>query len=82
MLCLRYVEENNIVNISIETELIGFESLINLEDIVWGSQKGKFQDLVIFSIENLPSNEYTEQFLKNCKLNKVKVHFVAEDKIY
>ena len=46
---ISYCQKKNLTIITHETELMGFEKLINLEDIFFGNFKGLTKDVVIFS---------------------------------
>lgn len=83
LVCLRYAEELGLKVIAVETELVGFDYLINLHDLISGSRMGMYKNLIIFSKDQVNLNEVDNQsLLKSASDMSVKIHFVLEDELW
>ena len=76
---ISYCQRNNLSIIAHETELMGFNKLINLEDIFFGNKKGLTKNVVIFSDKLINLKNQKNKKLINLALNKgFKIHFANE----
>jgi hypothetical protein len=83
LICLRYAQELNLKVIALETELQGFDYLINLNDILYGSKMGMYKHLIIYSKELVNIQQHTVQELfENAKNLDISIHFVLEDHVW
>lgn len=76
---INYCLKNNLSIVAHETELMGFNKLINLEDIFFGNRKKLTKNVVIFSdkLINLKNNK--NKNLINSAIKKgFKIHFANE----
>jgi sporadic carbohydrate cluster 2OG-Fe(II) oxygenase len=80
LLCVRYAEENELNLIGMETEISGFKEFLNLEDLISGTRKNTFKNLLVFSEKCLPADkDRHEDLLNSAKSAGIIIHLICED---
>lgn len=77
---LEYCRERHITPVRLETELSGFDYFPTLFHVLSCSKKENFNNIVIYSKHNLPTDSVLlKNFKIQCANHKITVHYVLED---
>ena len=78
-----YASRNDLYLVAQETELIGFNRLLNFEDMISGERQLKARDIVVFSEAYMPPNSNERDRLFDIATpNGFSIHFVNEGHTY